>query len=137
MDGRKSGTKFTVQFNRSEPSHLFVADLLNKQGFHGKAQYIVDAVLHYESVDGKPELKRPMQVDEKYIEVVVKRLLQDGKIITTDSRQPNADSVPVLTLQDARDFEPVVEIGFDEAMDALGEDGFNAVTSTLDMFRKK
>ena len=134
MDGRKSGTKFTVQFNRAEPSHLFVADLLNKQGFHGKAQYIVDAVLHYESADEKPESKHPMQVDEKYIEIVVKRLLQEGRIIATGS-QPLADSVP--TLQDARGFETVDEIGFDEAMDALGEEGFNAVTSTLDMFRKK
>ena len=35
------------------------------------------------------------------------------------------------------DSDSAVELNFDEAMEALGEDGFNAVANALDMFRRK
>ena len=74
---KKAGTKFTIQFNQTDPAHLQVAELLNKQGHRGKAQYIVNAVLHYENCDETPDLKRPALIDEKVIEAVVNRILCD------------------------------------------------------------
>ena len=51
--------------------------------------------------------------------------------------QPTEPSAPANRTE-----QPPVEvfnedINFDEAINALGEDGFNAVAGALDMFRKK
>jgi hypothetical protein len=77
MHGKKSDTKFTIQFNRKNPEHLQVAEILNQQERGGKAQYIVDAVLHYIDCCGVRESLRPVRLDEKHIEAVVHRILQD------------------------------------------------------------
>ena len=132
MGIKKSSTKFTIQFNQTDPAHLQVAELLNKQGHRGKAQYIVNAVLHYENCDETPDLKRPAPLDEKVIEAVVNRILRDRKEHFADTP---IDSAPVELIKESQKSDE--EINFADAMDALGEDGFNAVAGALDMFRRK
>jgi hypothetical protein len=136
MISKKADTKFTIQFNRSDPAHLHVVKLLNDQGFHGKAQYIVDAVLHYENSDVKQRMECPPLIDEKYIEVIVKRLLRETKAVTTDSPKQHGDN-PTVEIQASSLHEITEDVDYDEAMEALGEDGFNAVAGALDMFRRK
>ena len=132
MAGKKAGTKFTIQFSQTDPLHLQVAELLNQQGYHGKARYIVDAVLHYESCDATPDMQQPVWVDEKFIKAVVNRILHDrGECVVEES----VSSVSAVKKQEPQ--QPIEEINFDEAMEALGENGFSAVASALDMFRRK
>ena len=78
METKKSSTRFTIQFNRDNPLHIKVAEILNKQSKRGKARYIVDAVLHYENCDKTPNMSHTTQIDEKFIEEVVKRILRDN-----------------------------------------------------------
>ena len=132
MGGKIVATRFNIQFNRENASHLQAADILHRQDSRGKARYIAEAILHYESCDEARGVKRPARVDEKMIEAVVKRILSGMEF-----NQPTEPSALAN-----RSEQPPVEvfnedINFDEAMDALGEDGFNAVTGALDMFRKK
>jgi hypothetical protein len=136
MISKKADTKFTIQFNRSDPAHLYVVKLLNDQGFHGKAQYIVDAVLHYENSDGESVIRHSPLVDEKHIEVVVRRLLLESKVNTTVSVEQHSIA-PATTYQADTQSEINEDINYDEAMEALGEDAFNAVAGALDMFRSK
>ena len=139
MGVKKTGTKFTLQFNQTDPMHLQVAELLNKQGHRGKAQYIVNAVLHYENCDETPDINRPVRVDEKIIEAVVNRILRDrGEHIVEKAVVPSpVKRTEKIQQPHSNEEQSDEEINFDEAMDVLGEDGFNAVAGALDMFRKK
>ena len=132
MDGKKAYTRFTVQFSRIDPLHLQVAEILNRQGRRGKAQYIVNAVLHYERCDEAPDTKRPARIDEKVIEAVINRILRDRA--ETGPISP-ANHTPVR--QEGKPPRAIEEIRFDDAVEMLGEAGFNAVAAALDMFRKK
>ena len=49
MSGKMVDTRFTIQFSRTNPAHIQAAEILNQQGQRGKAQYIANAVLHYEN----------------------------------------------------------------------------------------
>ena len=129
---KKSGTKFTIQFNQTDPAHLQVAELLNKQGHRGKAQYIVNAVLHYENCDETPDMKRPARIDEKVIEAVVNRILRDRGEHTADKA---VDSAPVELIKESQQSDE--EVNFDDALETLGESGFDAIAGALDMFRRK
>ena len=82
MADKKSGRRFTIQFNRKDPAHLRVSDILNGLEWRGKAQYVVNAVLYY--INREPAL----QLDEKHIEEVVNRILRD-------SSYGGADAMPV------------------------------------------
>ena len=136
MSDKKARMKFTVQFNRRDPSHLQVADILNHQQRYGKSQYIVDAVMHYIEFGLTESVMRPIRLDEKHIEAVVNRILRDR----TDS---GTGATPVAAsagqTESSPFFQPLFdeEIIFDDAVEALGEDGFNAIAGALDMFRRK
>jgi len=125
-------TRFTIQFSRTDPTHLQAAEILNRQGRRSKAQYLVNAVLHYENCGEVPNMQRPAAFDEKVIEAVVNRILRD-RAESVAYAPAGAVSVKRTEMQS----QPADEINFDDAVEALGEDGFKAVAGALDMFRKK
>ena len=132
MYGKKTEAKFTIQFSRNDPAHLQVADILNRQKRYGKAQYIVDAVLHYINFGLTEAAMRPVRLDEKHIEAVVSRILGNRSI-------NGAGGLPVLA--SASQVEKLLQTGSDvvlnDAIDAIGEDGLDAIASALDIFRRK
>ena len=127
--GKKAENKFTIKFSLKDPSHLHVADILNQKRQGGKAQYIVEAVMHYINC-GLAE--SAAQFNEKHIEAVVNHILRDRQ-------ESGAVGLPVSV--PAGQIESMMphddEIIFDDAVDIFGEDGFNAIAGALDMFRKK
>ena len=118
MSDKKTGRKFTVQFSRTDPSHVKAAEILNQYERFDKARYIVNAILHYEECNERKSAK----IDEKYIEAVVSRIMRENQV--SGAKQSNNQ-------------QSFGEINFDDAMEALGEDGLNDVADALDMFRKK
>jgi len=123
MPVKKADARFSLQFNQADPAHLQVAGILNRIGRRGKAQYIVDAVLFYENHSGGSGTKGMAPIDEKLIETVVNKTLSYIGI------SPGAaPSVQVTGQPPAEDID---------AIEALGADGIEAITSALDMFRKK
>jgi hypothetical protein len=126
MDGKKTGTRFTIQFRETDPAHLRVAELLNNQGYRGKAQYLVNAVLHYEAREERTEHSCLTEIDEALVEAVVIRVLRDrGELADKPVRPP---ALPASSGED---------ILLDEAVEAIGTDALRAITGALDMFRKK
>jgi hypothetical protein len=126
-------TRFTLQFSRTDPTHLQVAEILNRQGRRSKAQYIVNAVLHYENCNETPNMQRSAGFDEKIIEAVVYRILRD-------QAEDNVDKPAAAVTTSRQAKKPVraaEDISYDEAVEALGEEGLNAVAGAMDMFRKK
>ena len=156
MYGKKSETKFTIQFSRTDPAHLHVAGILNQQERYGKAQYIVDAVTHYISSGasgGTQDVQRaarPAAIDERYIEEVVNRIILDRQKRGAD-RPASPYNIPAnhynRSAPDGEDFNippqpeeippQPEEITLDNDIETLGNDSFDAITNALDMFRKR
>ena len=127
-------TRFNIQFNRENAIHLQAVDILNRQDTRGKARYIAEAILHYENCDDVQGKAKSVRIDEKMIEVVVKRMLHEIDIRSESklalSKCPTEQvSHQIVNIVD--------EININDAMEALGEDGFNAVTVALNMFKNK
>ncbi len=72
----------TVGFNKDDPDHVRVAELLNSMG-RGKAQYLVKAVLAYQSMqeNGQVPMLYGGQVDYELLRRMVFQILdeRDGK----------------------------------------------------------
>jgi len=132
VSGKIAETRFTIQFSRTDPSHIRVAEILNRQGRRSKAQYIVNAVQHYENCGETPDTRRTSELDIKAIETVVNRILRDREENGLDKTNDNTQSDKVK-----KSIPDIEEISYDDALETLGENGFNVVAGTLDMFRKK
>ena len=136
MNSKKSDTRFTIQFNRDNPLHIQVVDILNRQNQRGKARFIVDAVLHYINCDVTPDTTLPARLDEKSIESIVSRMLRDrqesGAVVS-----PVSVLVDEVESQSDQSLLYTEDVGFDDVTEALGEEGMKAVLDALDMFRKR
>ena len=122
MNEKKSAARFTIQFSETDPAHVQAIDILNRQGSRSKAQYIANAVLHYEHCDVIPQTPRPTVVDERLIESIVRRLLEQ-----------RADA----TLKPIPESPPLAEtLSIDDITGTLGQDGLDAIFGALDLFRQ-
>jgi hypothetical protein len=92
---------------------------------------IVNAVLYYADYLSKPITPGTARVDEKAIEAIVKRLLSEREDISVVQTSPTDAS------QQENEVLSVEEINFDDALEALGGDGLNAIADALEMFRNK
>jgi len=132
MLGKKAGTKFTIIMRDNDPLHLQAAEILNNLGYHGKAQYVVDAILLFANHNKNPITKENHQtsrLDEKAVETIVNRLLREKDGITklkTPTTDEDQDECTVMSTD---------EIDIENALDVLRGDGFNAIADALEMFR--
>ncbi|MCL2853856.1 MAG: hypothetical protein FWE20_12675 [Defluviitaleaceae bacterium] len=129
MGDKKTDRRFTIQFSRTDPAHLEAASILNQYERFDKARYIANAILHYEKCDQRDSL-RSAKIDEKQIEAVVSRVLRESHSSGTEAAQDSDNKRE----GHHKHFD---EITFDDAMESLGEDGLNAVSDALEMFRRK
>lgn len=125
MTEKKDLYKFTIQFNPGDPSHLQTADLLNQQG-RRKAQFIVNAVLHYIHCKETPDIPQAAPMDTELIEAVVRRIMKEQGSAPSKKKPAQSDGSSKKTPEDIR---------FDEAAEALGADGLAAIANTMTMFR--
>ena len=130
MGDKKAGTRFTILLRESDPRHIQAADILNSQGFHGKAQYIVNAVLHYANHKEALDTPRTVRLDETSIDEIVKRLSSERGIVCVSQPDSVSEDQFENTLLSSG------EINFDDALEAIGGDGFGAITDALEMFKQ-
>lgn len=123
---KKNDFRFSIEFCKSDPQHIQVVDLLNGLGRRGKAQYIANAVFHYQHCVERPDISKPS--DAAIIEAIVRRILQEHSGQKNHATQSDKQPAPVVKAD---------TVDFDEAVDLLGQDGINAISGMLDMFRKK
>lgn len=125
MADKKDLCRFTVQFNASDPCHQQTVEILNQQG-RRKAQFIVNAVMHYLHCPETPDIPQPVPTDTAVIESIVRRVLNE--------RIPN-NSSPVAAPTE-RVVHKSESIQIPSACDLLGEDGMAAIANSLASFRK-
>lgn len=75
MKKKKDRERFSIKFNENDPAHDAVIRLLEKQGPHSKAQFIVNAVLHYINCPESPDAAVPRIADRAAIEEIVAEIL--------------------------------------------------------------
>lgn len=75
MGEKKNRERFSIKFNENDPAHDAVIYLLEKQGPHSKAQFLVNAVLHYVNCPGTPDIAYSQTVDRVAIEEIVAEIL--------------------------------------------------------------
>lgn len=123
---KKDPYKFTIQFNGGDPSHLQIAEMLNQQG-RKKAQFIVNAVMHYVHCSETPHISEPIISDIDMIERVVLRILKEQSENNYDLGNNKQTEVKIPLKSE--------EINFGDTADVLGEEGMVAIAKTMASFR--
>lgn len=116
--------RFTIGFSPGDPSHQQVAELLNQQG-RRKAQFIVNAVLHYincpETVD-VPERGSIHQPERDELEAMIARILRERGYL----QEPGEREEPFAAHSKAKPKESSID---------LGDADIAAITDSLSAFR--
>ena len=139
MAAKKERGRFSLRFNISDPIHLATVELLEKQPDHGKAQYIANAVVFYDTHfadDPQPLRAAAPAIDRAAIEAIVREILLQE---TRHSEKPAAacpdaetTTAPVPQEQTPEP-EYVPELGEEpEADDAI----LGLISSTIEAFRQ-
>ena len=122
MGEKKDAFRFTVQFNAGDPSHQQVAAILNEQG-RRKAQFLVNAVIHYINCPESPEAAAAPKIDRQTVEQLVREILsnmQPEETSTTEGNTPG--EIPPTTASESIPFDAAAK---------LGEDGFHTLLNSL------
>lgn len=125
MAEKKERCKFTIQFSPADPTHQQTVDILNQQG-RRKAQFIVNAVMHYLHCPETPEIPQAAPINTDAIEVVVRRILQEQNASVSNTHEEPK-------IKRTRHTE---NIQYEDAADMLGDDGLAAIRNTMAVFRK-
>ena len=139
MAAKKERGRFSLRFNISDPIHLATVELLEKQPDHGKAQYIANAVVFYDTHfadDPQPLRAAAPAIDRAAIEAIVREiLLQETRHSEKPAAAcPDAETTTAPVPQE-RTPEPeyAPELGEEpEADDAI----LGLISSTMEAFRQ-
>ena len=142
MAVKKERGRFSLRFNISDPIHLATVELLEKQPDHGKAQYIANAVVFYDTHfadDPQPVRAAAPPIDRAAIEAIVRDILRQeardsGKPAGAPAAYPVEETTTAPVPQE-RTPEPeyAPELGEASETDAaiLG-----LISSTMEAFRQ-
>ena len=125
MAVKKDPYKFTIQFNPGDPAHRQTTDLLNGLG-RRKAQFIVNAVVHYIHCKETPDMSQTAPMDMELIEAVVLRIMKEQSTAAPSQETAKPANLPKKAPED---------IQFEEAEETLGADELVAIANTMIMFR--
>ena len=143
MAAKKERGRFSLRFNISDPIHLATVELLEKQPDHGKAQYIANAVVFYDThfADDPQPLRAAAApaIDRTAIEAIVREILrQEARHSEKPAAAPAACPAAETTTAPApqeRTPEPEYAPELGEASEAdaaiLG-----LISSTMEAFRQ-
>lgn len=134
MEEKRNRERFSIKFNENDPAHDAVIRLLEKQGPHRKAQFLVNAVLHYINCPETPNLAAPQAAGRADIEAIVAEILKKREA------EKQADHRPGIRKEHAAEGEAVkaeedraeeqMQKGMDDAMLALIADTMSAFRSS-------
>lgn len=111
---KKQRSKFTIQFNPADPMHEQVIDLLNQHG-RRKAQFIVNAIMHYINCSETHSTQPSQAINTELIETIVRNIINEYQIST--SLKANE------------------KIGSNEIQEIIAEDSLVSIANTMAMFR--
>lgn len=142
MAAKKERGRFSLRFNISDPIHLATVELLEKQPDHGKAQYIANAVVFYDTHfadDPQPLRAAAPAIDRAAIEAIVREILlqetrHSEKPAAAPAACPDAETTTAPVPQE-RTPEPEYAPDLGEALES--DDAIlGLISSTMEAFRQ-
>ena len=141
MAVKKERGRFSLRFNISDPIHLATVELLEKQPDHGKAQYIANAVVFYDTHfadDPQPLRAAAPAIDRAAIEAIVREILlqetRHSEKPAAPAACPDAETTTAPAPQE-RTPEPEYAPELGEAVEA--DDAIlGLISSTMEAFRQ-
>jgi len=127
MTDKKDPGKFTVRFNAADPQQRTVIDLLNRQGRY-KAQFLVNAILHYIHCPETPDVYAYPMMNHNDIADIVKSVLAQQQAKSTPSPIKETQPVSDICLEPNNTFQE---------SEGFGAADRDAITRTLNAFRSK
>lgn len=89
MEAKKNRERFTIKFNENDPAHRKVIEILESQGAHSKAPFIVNAILHYIHCPETPDISVSWLMDKGAVEEMVRGILKEQ---ISEDLKPQADA---------------------------------------------
>ena len=142
MAAKKERGRFSLRFNISDPIHLATVELLEKQPDHGKAQYIANAVVFYDTHfadDPQPLRAAAPAIDRAAIEAIVREILRQEQ---RDSEKPAGAPVACSDVKITTAPAPQERTPEPEYAPELGEASeadaaiLGLISSTMEAFRQ-
>ena len=142
MAAKKERGRFSLRFNISDPIHLATVELLEKQPDHGKAQYIANAVVFYNTHfadDPQPVRAAAPPIDRAAIEAIVREILRQEQ---RDSEKPAGAPVACSDVKITTAPAPQERTPEPEYAPELGEAAetdaaiLGLISSTMEAFRQ-
>ena len=106
--------------------------LLEKQGPRSKAQFLVNAVLHYINCPETPDIAIPQTVDRAAIEEIVAEILSGNKDIRQNSSRSDTGREHMAERGTVR---PKKGTGEDEPREEMDQATFALIADTMSAFR--
>ena len=142
MAVKKERGRFSLRFNISDPIHLATVELLEKQPDHGKAQYIANAVVFYNTHfadDPQPVRAAAPPIARAAIEAIVREILRQEQ---RDSEKPAGAPVACSDVKITTAPAPQERTPEPEYAPELGEASeadaaiLGLISSTMEAFRQ-
>ena len=142
MAAKKERGRFSLRFNIGDPIHLATVELLEKQPDHGKAQYIANAVVFYNTHfadDPQPVRAAAPPIDRAAIEAIVREILRQEQ---RDSEKPAGAPVACSDVKITTAPAPQERTPEPEYAPELGEASeadaaiLGLISSTMEAFRQ-
>ena len=133
MKEKKDRERFSIKFNENDPAHDTVIRLLEKQGPHSKAQFIVNAILHYVNCSEMPDISAAQTTDRASIEKIVMEILsrrdngQQDTVNGIGSKAIGEELASTGSQEQRKDVEPKQE--------AMDEAAWAMIADTMSAFR--
>lgn len=129
---KKDRGRFSIKFNENDPAHQMVIDILERQGSRKKAQFIVNAVLHYANCTKTPDISvSPALVDKEYIETIIRDILGNKE---NDNKKVSENTTP-QTLKKEGPSVIYKEAAVQEDTETADEAALSLISATLAAFR--
>ena len=123
---KKNPYVMTIGFKKDDPDHLAVAEFLNGIG-HGKAQYIVKAILTYQNLvqSGEISVRGAVNIDYQVVKNMVLQVLGEY--------EGNAPVVNMIRPENEGNKNAAVRER--DVLDDLDDDMLNGIMESLAMFQ--
>ena len=132
MGGKKDRERFSIKFNENDPAHDAVIRLLEKQGLRSKAQFLVNAVLHYINCPETPDIAIPQTIDRAAIEEIVAEILAGKEDIRQNSSMSDTGREHIA---ERRTVRPKKRTEGEEPREEIDQATFALIADTMSAFR--
>ena len=132
MGGKKDRERFSIKFNENDPAHDAVIRLLEKQEPRSKAQFLVNAVLHYINCPDTPDIGIPETIDRAAIEELVAEILAGKEDIRQNSSMSDTGREHIA---ERRTVRPKKRTEGEEPREEIDQATFALIADTMSAFR--